>query len=129
MMKHLFAIALGGSIGAVFRYLVSKNIQSIYNQILPLGTLSVNVIGSFLIGFLFFLFDTVIVSRDTRSFLTIGILGAFTTFSTYSLETINLFKDGEIKLGISNLVLNNLFCLIMVFLGMIASKFVLKMIR
>ncbi len=128
-MKHLFAIALGGSIGAVFRYLVSKNIQSIYNQILPLGTLSVNVIGSFLIGFLFFLFDTVIVSRDTRSFLTIGILGAFTTFSTYSLETINLFKDGEIKLGISNLVLNNLFCLIMVFLGMIASKFVLKMIK
>ncbi|MBN2079951.1 MAG: fluoride efflux transporter CrcB [Spirochaetes bacterium] len=128
-MKHLFAIALGGSIGAVFRYLVSKNIQSIYNQILPLGTLSVNVIGSFLLGFLFFLFDTIIVSRDIRSFLTIGFLGAFTTFSTYSLETINLFKDGEIKLGISNLVLNNLLCFIMVFFGMITSRLVIKMIK
>ncbi len=128
-MKHLFAIALGGSIGAVFRYLVSKNIQTIYNQILPLGTLSVNVIGSFLIGFLFFLFDTVIVSRDIRSFITIGFLGAFTTFSTYSLETINLFKDGEIKLGISNLVLNNLLCFIMVFFGMITSRLVIKMIK
>jgi len=128
-MKHLIAIALGGSIGAVLRYLASKNIQSIYNQIFPLGTIFVNVIGSFIIGFLFYLFENVIVSRDIRSFLTIGFLGAFTTFSTYSLETINLLKDGEIKLGILNFLLNNLICFIMVVLGMLTSRLLIKIIK
>ncbi len=128
-MKHLIVIALGGSVGAVARYLASKNIQPIYNQILPLGTLFVNVTGAFLIGFLFYLFDNVIVSRDIRSFLTIGFLGAFTTFSTYSLETINLFKDGEIKLGVSNLLLNNLLCLIMVIVGLLTSKLLIKVVK
>ena len=128
-MKHLLFIALGGSLGAAFRYLISKNIQSIFNTTLPIGTLFVNAGGSFLIGFVFYFFDYVIISRDIKSFLTIGFLGAFTTFSTYSLETINLFRDGEIKLGITNLLLNNILCLVMVILGIITSRFIFKIIR
>lgn len=128
-MKHLLFIALGGSLGATFRYLISKNIQSVFNTTLPIGTLFVNAGGSFLIGFVFYFFDYVIISRDIKSFLTIGFLGAFTTFSTYSLETINLFRDGEIKLGITNLVLNNILCLVMVILGIITSRFIFKIIR
>lgn len=128
-MKHLLIIAFGGSLGAVSRYLISKNIQSIFNQVLPLGTLFVNVIGSFLIGFLFYLFDYVIVPGEIKSFLTIGFLGAFTTFSTFSLETINLFKAGEIKLGITNILTNNILCLVMVILGILASRLLLKAIR
>lgn len=128
-MKHLLFIALGGSLGATFRYLISKNIQSVFNTTLPIGTLFVNAGGSFLIGFVFYFFDYVIISRDIKSFLTIGFLGAFTTFSTYSLETINLFRDGEIKLGITNLLLNNILCLVMVILGIITSRFIFKIIR
>lgn len=128
-MKHLLFIALGGSLGATFRYLISKNIQSVFNTTLPIGTLFVNAGGSFLIGFVFYFFDYVIISRDIKSFLTIGFLGAFTTFSTYSLETINLFRDGEIKLGITNLVLNNILCLVMVIIGIITSRFIFKIIR
>ncbi|MCK5266910.1 MAG: fluoride efflux transporter CrcB [Spirochaetes bacterium] len=128
-MKHLLFIALGGSLGATFRYLISKNIQSVFNTTLPIGTLFVNAGGSFLIGFVFYFFDYVIISRDIKSFLTIGFLGAFTTFSTYSLETINLFRDGEIKLGITNLLLNNILCLVMVIIGIITSRFIFKIIR
>lgn len=128
-MNHLFIIALGGSLGAAGRYLVSKNIQSPYSHFLPLGTLFVNVSGAFFVGFLFYLFENIIISREIKSFITVGFLGAFTTFSTYSLETINLFRDGEVKLGITNLILNNILCLIMVIAGIMTSKIILNIIR
>lgn len=128
-MEHLFFIALGGSFGAMLRYLISKYIQSISDIIFPFGTLFVNAGGSFLIGFFTCLFDYTLISRDTRSFISIGFLGAFTTFSTYSLETFSLFRDNEIKLGIINLLLNNILCLVMVFTGIITSRLILRAIR
>ncbi|MBN2039210.1 MAG: fluoride efflux transporter CrcB [Spirochaetes bacterium] len=128
-MKHLLFIALGGGLGAVSRYLVSKNIQQLTNQIIPFGTLFVNAAGSFIIGFFFYFFDNITVSRDIRSLITIGFLGAFTTFSTYSLETINLLRNGEIKLGITNFLLNNIICFIMVVLGILTSRFIIKIIK
>ncbi len=128
-MRHLLIIALGGSFGAITRYILSKNIQNLINHIYPLGTLFVNATGSFLIGFLFYFFENIIISNDIKSFLTIGFLGAYTTFSTYSLETINFIRDGEIKVGLANIVVSNIICLSMVIAGMICSRLIFKALR
>lgn len=128
-MRHLLVIALGGGAGALSRYGLSKFINQAAGTIFPVGTLFVNLAGSFIIGFCFHLFDTAIVPSDIRAFLTIGFLGAFTTFSTYSLETMNLIRDGEFKLGLLNVVLNNLFGFALVIAGMVCSRFLLKIIR
>jgi CrcB protein len=129
LLKHLFFIALGGGLGATLRYIMSKGIQSSFNTLFPMGTLAVNVTGSLIMGFLFYLFSNIIAPGDLKSFLTIGFLGALTTFSTYSLETVNLLKDGEIKLGLLNFLINNVVCMVMVIIGIIASKYFLKIIK
>lgn len=128
-MKNLLYIALGGSIGAVTRYILSKNIHNIFNPIFPLGTLFVNVSGSFLIGFFFYLFENFLYSNNLRSFLLIGFLGAYTTFSTYSLETVNFIREGEYRAGLINIFLSNFLCLFMVICGMIVSRVLFKALR
>jgi CrcB protein len=89
----------------------------------PWGTLAVNVIGSFLIGVLFQLFDQLIVSPDVKLLVLTGGLGAFTTFSTYSLDTFNLIQDGKIGLGLFNLAVSTLAGIIAVFLGIYVIRF------
>jgi len=128
-MRHLLFIAMGGSLGSITRYNLSKNIHNLFNHIYPFGTMFVNATGSFLIGFLFFFFENIIVSNDIKSFLTIGFLGAYTTFSTYSLETINFIRDGEIKVGLMNIIMSNIVCLLMVMAGMICSRLIFKALR
>ena len=107
-MKNIIAIALGGSLGAVSRYLLSKYVSGYFGAIFPWGTLAVNLIGSLLIGFLFGLAEKTIIPASIRTFVMIGFIGAFTTFSTYVLESVNLFRDGEIKLGLLNIGISNI---------------------
>ena len=128
-MKHIFYIALGGSLGAVARYVVSKNFQSLFGTIFPFGTLFVNATGSFVIGFLFNLFENTILPNDLKSFLTIGFLGAYTTFSTYSLETVNFIKDGEFRISALNILSSNIICILMVVAGIITARAVIKFAR
>lgn len=128
-MRHLLVIALGGGAGALSRYGLSTFINQAAGTIFPAGTLFVNVAGSFVIGFCFHLFDHTMVPSDVRAFLTIGFLGAFTTFSTYSLETMNLIRDGEFKLGLMNVVMNNIFGFGLLIAGMVCSNYFLKAIR
>lgn len=123
-MNYL-SIAIGGAIGALLRYIVSDLAYSYLGETFPWGTLVVNVIGSFLIGFLWQLFDQLVISANTRIFLLTGVLGAFTTFSTFSLETFNLLRDGEVKLGVINVVVSTAAGLITVFLGFVAARFLL----
>ena len=97
MIYKIMAIALGGSIGAVGRYLIYLFVDRVYNGMFPWATLLVNLLGAFLIGFLWGLFDKFYVSPAMRTFIFIGILGSFTTFSTFAFDILSMTKDGEIK--------------------------------
>jgi CrcB protein len=103
-MEHLLrlcSIGAGGFIGAVLRYLVSGWVQDRSGSIaFPYGTLAVNLLGCFLIGFMVFLVETrSLFSVETRSFLLIGLLGSFTTYSTFGNETMVLFRDGRMEMA------------------------------
>jgi CrcB protein len=103
-MEHvirLCSIGLGGFVGAILRYLVSGWVQDRSGSIaFPYGTLSVNLIGCFIIGFLTFLVETrSFFSVETRSFIFIGLLGSFTTFSTFGNETLVLIRSGRLDMA------------------------------
>lgn len=95
-MKHLLFIALGGALGAVARYGLGNAVHSLWSLRFPAGTFLVNVLGSFLIGVVFVLItEKGYIHPDWRSVLMVGFLGAFTTFSTFSLETVSLLESGQ----------------------------------
>ncbi|MCB9423304.1 MAG: fluoride efflux transporter CrcB [Ardenticatenaceae bacterium] len=119
------SIAVGGAAGALLRYLVSGWAYALLGEGFPWGTLSVNLIGSFLIGFLWRLFDQVAISPNTRTLIFVGGLGAFTTFSTYGLESLNLLRSGQYKLGLLNVLGSNVLGILFVFLGFVAARAVL----
>lgn len=125
-MKNLIFIAVGGAIGALARYGISKYVNQSSIGGFPWGTLVVNFIGLFIIGFLFELFERTVVPSEIRSFLTIGFLGALTTFSTYGIETINLLRDGEYGLGLLNVVLSNVAGITLVVVGIIVARLVIR---
>ena len=95
-MKYLLFIALGGASGAVSRYLLANWIHRLWEGHVPLGTLLVNILGSFTIGVVFVLIvEKQLIHPDWRGVLMVGFLGAFTTFSTFSLETISMLEAGH----------------------------------
>src|SRR5690349_4291321 len=96
-VSKLLVVGLGGFIGSVLRYLVSGYVQQIAKSIaFPYGTLAVNVIGCFIIGFLSYLAEAHgVFTAESRAFVFIGILGGFTTFSTFGNETMNFLRAGE----------------------------------
>ncbi len=123
-MRELVFIAIGGSVGAVSRYLVSRGVNMLSFSIFPYGTLVVNTLGAGLIGFLFSYFNDLILPVHYKSMITIGFLGAFTTFSTYSLESVNLFLGGEYKIGTLNILLNNFLSLAAVLAGILIFRLI-----
>ncbi|OPX24263.1 MAG: hypothetical protein B1H05_05375 [Candidatus Cloacimonas sp. 4484_140] len=127
-MLHILYIALGGSVGAVSRFLISQLINRTSNDIFPWGTIAVNLLGSLLIGFFVEMFSRTVVPDNLRSVLIIGFLGAFTTFSTYALESISLLRGNEIKLFIQNILIHNVLGLVFVIFGIYLSRIVIKYI-
>jgi len=127
-LLHILYIALGGSVGAVSRFLISQLINRTSNDIFPWGTIAVNLLGSLLIGFFVEMFSRTVVPDNLRSVLIIGFLGAFTTFSTYALESISLLRGNEIKLFIQNILIHNVLGLFFVIFGIYLSRIVIKYI-
>jgi CrcB protein len=121
-MQQVLFIALGGSLGAVARYGVSSYVLTAVSEIFPWGTLIVNLSGSFLMGVVIELFEHTIVPPNLRSLITIGFLGAYTTFSTYSMETVNLLRDGEVRLATTNFLLSNVLACLLFILGLYCSR-------
>lgn len=118
-MTQILAIAAGGSIGAVMRYLVSTGIYSWFGRGFPYGTLVVNILGSLLMGLLYELFlQRLSVSPEVRAVLLIGFLGAFTTFSTFSIETINLIEQGDLIKAIINILASVILCVLAAWCGL-----------
>ena len=122
-MLNILAIMAGGSIGALCRHGLFVLIQRFSGPVFPAGTLAVNLLGSFLIGFIWCLFDETHWSHEWRLFVFTGLLGGFTTFSTFSLETLNLVRDNEIKLAALNILANNIIGIVFVFGGFFLTRF------
>lgn len=121
-MFNLMMIAFGGACGAVLRYGVVSGSQ-ILGLTYPLGTLVVNVIGSGVIGIAAaYWLASVNGSSGTQLFFQTGLLGAFTTFSAFSLDTLTLWQNGHIKTAFANVVLNVTLCLMAVALGMVLGS-------
>mgnify|MGYP001062834126 CR=1 FL=1 len=118
-MTQILAIAAGGSIGAVMRYFVSTGVYSYLGRGFPYGTLAVNVIGSLLMGLLYELFlQRLSVSPEVRALLLVGFLGAFTTFSTFSIETITLIEQGDLLKAVGNIFVSVILCVAAAWLGL-----------
>ncbi|MDT8386812.1 MAG: fluoride efflux transporter CrcB [Thiogranum sp.] len=122
-MSQILAIAGGGAIGAVLRYLVSNSAYDLLGKDFPYGTLVVNVIGSLLMGFLaIWLLERTFGGTALRAFLLIGLLGSFTTFSAFSLETLNLMENGQLLSALSNALLSVVLCVMAAGLGVILAR-------
>ncbi len=122
-MINIVYIATGGALGAVMRYLVSTGIHSFLGRGFPYGTLTVNVLGSFMMGFLFiYLLERSSLGPEWRALILIGFLGAFTTFSTFSIETLNLIESGAMVRALANILVSVITCILATWLGVILGR-------
>ncbi len=115
----LLAIAIGGGLGSIARFVISREMVNWLGNYLPYGTLTVNLAGSLALGWVItFFFDRPELSSALRLGITAGFLGAFTTFSTFSFESLQLLLDGAVWRAIFNVVLNAATCIGMCYMGM-----------
>ncbi len=128
-MLRFFYIAAGGALGALFRYAVSGWTYRFFSGVFPWGTLVVNLVGSFIIGLLWGLFEVSVVSQNVRVFLFIGVLGSFTTFSTFSLESCSLLRNGEYGFLFWNVLLSVVFGIGLIFAGYFSARWAINVLR
>ena len=122
-MKVLVLIAIGGAVGAVLRYGASVSVYSLLGRGFPYGTLFVNVSGSLLMGMLsVILLDRFDPGPEWRAAVLVGALGSFTTFSTFSIETLNLLEQGDLMRALANIVLSVTVCLAAVWFGVLIGR-------
>lgn len=128
MAKWVF-IACGGALGTLLRYFLSGLDYRFSQGFFPMSTLVINLAGSLFIGFFWGLFERMSVSPEMRMFVFIGILGGFTTFSTFTLENFNLMRDGELRIALVNILASNLLGIACVFLGFWVGRGMLNSLK
>ncbi|MFL2809174.1 MAG: fluoride efflux transporter CrcB [bacterium] len=120
----LMAIALGGAFGSVSRFLVAQEMGRRFGDFLPYGTLAVNVLGSLALGWVATIFlDHPEINSAIRLGIAVGFLGAFTTFSTFSLESVQLLLSGSVWRSMLNIAANTVVCFGMCYLGIQLARF------
>lgn len=125
MQNYLF-VAIGAALGGTGRYWLANLVQSALPPNFPYGTLTVNILGSFILGVIMFTFENqLIVHLETRLFVAVGFCGSLTTFSTFSYETIKLLQDAEYLMAGLNILLNVVLTLMGIFMAFILLKKVL----
>jgi CrcB protein len=123
MLKTILLIAVGGALGAVMRFLSQVTVYELVGRSFPYGTLFVNVTGSFLMGLLsIFLVEKFNLGAEWHMAILIGVLGSFTTFSTFSLETLVLFEQGDMFKALANIMLSVVLCIGAVWTGAYFAK-------
>ena len=123
MFKTILFIAVGGAFGAVMRFLSQATVYELFGRAFPYGTLFVNVVGSFLMGLLsIFLVEKLNLSAEWHMAILIGVLGSFTTFSTFSMETLVLLEQGDLLKAMTNVLLSVVVCIMAVWAGAYFAK-------
>lgn len=122
-MSTLIAIALGGSVGALTRFWVGNGVYALLGRSFPIGTLVINVSGSFLMGFLSeLMLARFVLPVEYRAAILVGFLGAYTTFSTFALESYALIEEGSYLKSALNMMLSVALCVVAVWVGIILGR-------
>ena len=122
-MDRLALVCIGSALGGGARYLISQAALALFGPAFPFGTLSVNVVGSFLISLIMHVgLESTLLSAATRIFLTTGVMGGFTTYSTFNYETMGYLRDGEWLMAALNLGATVVFCLVAGVLGLALGR-------
>lgn len=122
-MIQTVAVAVGGAVGSVLRFWVSNGVYAALGRSFPYGTLTVNVAGCLAMGLLYvLLLERLAVGPEWRASLLIGLLGGFTTFSSFSIETFNLIEGGELFKASLNVLLSVLSCVAATWLGVVLAR-------
>lgn len=122
-MRLYLIVAFGSGIGGLLRYIISDFVYKYSSSLFPYGTLTVNIVGSFILGLVIFYLDSIkLISSEMRLFLTIGLCGGLTTFSTFSYETVKLIQESQYLLAGTNILLNVFVTILAVLLAAFISK-------
>jgi len=122
-MQKTILIGLAGLVGTLLRYWLSGLVARQYGETFPWGTMTVNLIGCLVTGVVFYLTEErFLINPAVRTVVLIGLLGGFTTFSSYGLQTFTLLRDGELGLATLNVAVSNVAGLLLVWLGYVLSK-------
>lgn len=121
-MLKIIAVMAGGGLGASLRYGIFQLVQKLAGPAFPSGTLAANLLGSLLIGILWSFFEGSRLTNEMRLFIFTGFLGGFTTFSTFTRETTQLFKIGEWKTAVMYVMISNIVGILLVFAGYFATR-------
>ena len=125
-MEKFLLVAAGGAAGSMLRYFISSLDIKYSKGVFPLSTFLVNVTGSLVIGFLWAMFEKLNFTPNLRVFVFVGILGGYTTFSSFALENLNLIRDGEYRIAIVYILLSNIIGIGLAVAGFLGGRYLAK---